>query len=114
MPTSAELKENQIRGYYHNTKSKLIDLFVKRGLIPETYHTNKQVKAMKDTDPKYNFLRQINSSPRKVEIRDLETHKVVLYSFIYKAAWVWDKNTGVISMYNLKSTEEQVCNQGVN
>ena len=39
MPTYAELmeilKENEIRGYSHYTKSKLIDLLFKRGLIPE-------------------------------------------------------------------------------
>ena len=39
MPTYIELmeilKENEIRGYSHYTKSKLIDLLVKRGLIPE-------------------------------------------------------------------------------
>ena len=38
------LKENQIKGYFHYTKSKFIDLLDKRGLIPETYETNKQVK----------------------------------------------------------------------
>ena len=42
------LKENQIKGYYHYTKSKLIDLLDKRGLIPEKYETNKQVNAKKD------------------------------------------------------------------
>ena len=55
MPTSAELKEipkdNQIRGCFHFIKSKLIDLFVKRGLIPEKYDTNKQEKVMKVIDP---------------------------------------------------------------
>ena len=39
MPTSAELieivKENEIRGYSHYTKSKLIDFLIKRGLIPK-------------------------------------------------------------------------------
>ena len=39
MPTYTELMEilkaNEIRGYYHYTKSKLIDLLIKRGLIPE-------------------------------------------------------------------------------
>ena len=39
MPTYAELieilKANEIRGYSHYTKSKLIDLLIKRGLIPE-------------------------------------------------------------------------------
>ena len=41
MPTYAELMEivqaNEIRGYSHYTKSKLIDLLVKRGLIPEKH-----------------------------------------------------------------------------
>ena len=39
MPTTEEvmkiLKENEIRGYSYYTKSKLIDLLIKRGLIPE-------------------------------------------------------------------------------
>ena len=106
MPTSAELKEilkeNQIRGYFHYTNSKLIDLLVKRGLIPEKYETNKQVKEKKDVDPKYNFLRQIHSNPKKVEIHDLETYKVIRYPSIYKAALALDQNTGVFSMYNGK------------
>ena len=53
MPTYRELMEilkaNEIRGYSHYTKSKLIYLLIKRGLIPEKYDTNKQVKARKDT-----------------------------------------------------------------
>ena len=106
MPTSAELKEIlkgiQIRGYSPYTKSKLIDLLVKSGLIPEKYETNKQVKAKKDLDSKYNFLRQIHRNPKKVEIHDLETDKVVLYPSMYKAALALDENTGVISMYNRK------------
>ena len=61
MPTSAGLmeilKENEIRGYSHYTKSKLNDLLFKRGLIPEKYATNKQEREKKDIDPKYNFLR---------------------------------------------------------
>ena len=35
------LKQIQIKGYSHDTKSKLIDLLDKRGLIPEQYETNK-------------------------------------------------------------------------
>ena len=39
MPTYAELMEilkaNEIRGYSNYTKSKLIDLLIKMGLIPE-------------------------------------------------------------------------------
>ena len=83
MSTYAELmeilKDNQIRGYSHQTKSKLIDLLVKRGLIPEQCGTNKHVEEMNDIDPKYNFLRQIRSNPKKIEIHDLETDKVDLY-----------------------------------
>ena len=45
MPTYAELleilKANEIRGYSHYTKSTLIDLLIKRGLIAEKYDTNK-------------------------------------------------------------------------
>ena len=55
MPTYAELMEilkaNETRGYSHYTKSKFIDLLIKRGLIPEKYDTNKKVKAWKDIDP---------------------------------------------------------------
>ena len=48
------LKENKIKGYSYYTKSKLIDLLHKRGLKPEKYETNKQVKAKKD--PNYNIF----------------------------------------------------------
>ena len=96
------LTENEIRGYSHYTKSKLIDLLIKRGLIPEKYGTNKQEKAKKDIDRKCNFLRQIRSNPKKVEILDLETDKVVLYPSIYMAALSLDQNTAVISMYDGK------------
>ena len=106
MPTYAELmeilKDNQITGYSHYTISKVIDLLVKRGLIPEQYVTNKQVKEKKDIDPKCNFLSQIRSNPKKVEIHDLETDKVDLYPSIYKAALAMDQNTGVIGMYDEK------------
>ena len=48
MPTYAELMEirkaNEIIGYSHYTKSKLIDSLVKRGLIPEKQGNNKQEK----------------------------------------------------------------------
>ena len=52
-------------------------MLIKRGLIPEKYDTNKQVKARKDIDPTYYFLKQIRSNPKKVEIHDLETDKIV-------------------------------------
>ena len=72
----------------------------KRGLILEKYETNKQVKAKKDIDPKYNFLMEGHSHPKKVEMHDLETDKVALYPSIYKAALALNHNPGVIGMYN--------------
>ena len=74
MPTYAQLmvilKANEIRGYSHYTKSKLVDLLGERGLMPEKYVII-QDKSKKDIDPKYIFLRQIRSNPRKVQIHDL-------------------------------------------
>ena len=32
----AMLKKNKIRGYLHYNKSELIDVLIKRGLLPET------------------------------------------------------------------------------
>ena len=32
----AMLKRNKIRGYLHYNKSELIDMLIKRGLLPET------------------------------------------------------------------------------
>ena len=106
MPTYAELmeilKENEIRGYSHSTKSKLIDLLVKRGLIPDKHGKNKQEKKIKDIDSKYYFIKQIRSNPKKVERHDLKTDKVVLYPSMYKAVLALDQNPGVISMYDGK------------
>ena len=55
MPTFSELieilKANEIRGYSHYTKSKLIDLLVKRGLYLKKHGNNKQEKMIKDIDP---------------------------------------------------------------
>ena len=106
MPTYAELMEiqkaNERRGYSHYTKSKLIDLLVKRGLTSEKYGADKQEKAMKDIDPKYYFLRQIRKNPKKFEIHDLETDNVALCPSIYQATLVLNENTGLIGMYNGK------------
>ena len=96
------LKENQIKVYFHYTKSKLIDLLYKRGLIPVKYETIKQVKAKKDIVPKYNFLREGHSHQKTVEIHDLETDKVDLYPSIYRVALALDQNPRVIGMYNGK------------
>ena len=93
------LKANEIRGYSHYTKSKLIDLLVKRGFIPEKHGKNKQEKIIKDIDPKYNFLRRIRKNSKKVEIHYLVTDNFVRYHSIYKPALALDQNFRIIGMY---------------
>ena len=44
----------------------------------------------------------MRSNPKKVEIHDLETDKVVPYPSIYKAALNLDHSTRVIGMYKGK------------
>ena len=67
----AMLKENKIGGYLHYNKSELVDVLVKRGLVPETMKitTITSLSERKDTkkeiNPKYNFLKYIRNSPRK-------------------------------------------------
>ena len=60
------LKANEIRGYYHYTKSKLIDFLIKRGLIPVKYGSNKEEKTKKDIDPKYNFFKAYTQQSKEV------------------------------------------------
>ena len=95
MPLYAELMEilkaNEIREYSRYTKTKLIDLLIERELIPDKYANNKQVKAKKDINPKYNFLGPISSNPKKVEIHDLKTDKVVFILLYTRLLWPWIK-----------------------
>ena len=55
MPTYAQLvailQANEIRGYSHCTKSKLVDMLGERGLMPEKYDIIIQDKSKKDIDP---------------------------------------------------------------
>ena len=70
----AMLKENEIRGYLHYNKSELVDVLVKRGLLPETMKitTITSLPEREDTkeeiNPKYHFLKYIRNSPKKIEI----------------------------------------------
>ena len=106
MPTYAQLvailKANEIRGYSHYTKSKLVDWLSERRLMPEKYDIIIQDKSKKDIDTKYIFLRQIRSNQRKVQIHDLETDEVAIYPSIYRAALAMGQNPRVIGMYNGK------------
>ena len=40
----------------------------------------------KEINPEYNFLKHTRNSPKKVEIRDMETGEIIVYYSMYKAA----------------------------
>ena len=75
----AMLKENKIGGYLHYNKSELVDVLVKRGLLPDTMNITtitslpERGNTKKKINPKYNFLKHVRNSPKKVEIQDMET-----------------------------------------
>ena len=87
----AMIKETK-KGYLHYNKSELIDVLVERGLLPETINIKtitslpERENTKKEINPKYNFLKHIRNCPKKVEIRDMETGEIIVYSSIYKAA----------------------------
>ena len=104
----AMLKENKIRGYLHYNKSELVDVLVKRGLLPDTMNITtitplpERENTKKEINPKYNFLKHIRNSPKKVEIQDMETGEIIIYSFMYKAAKTFNQQSRLISAYDGK------------
>ena len=64
----AMLEENKIRRYLHYKKSELVDVLVKRGLLPETIKNTtitslpEREDTKKEINPKYNFLKHIRNS----------------------------------------------------
>ena len=69
----AMLNENKIRGFLHYNKSKLVDVLVKRVLLPETIKIititslPEREDTMKEINSKYNSLKHIRSCPKKVK-----------------------------------------------
>jgi hypothetical protein len=78
------MKENNIQGYSSMKKSEMIAQLVGKGIL-----SNEQVmkpeKPPKVINPKYAYLEGIRNSPKRVEIRDLETNTVNIYPSIHKA-----------------------------
>ena len=97
------LTENKIRGYLHYNKSELVHVLVKRGLVPETMNITtitalaEREDTKKEINPKYNFLKHIRNNPKKVEIRDMETGEIIVYSSMYKAVNRFNQQTRLIS-----------------
>ena len=104
----AMLKENNIRGCLHYNKPELVDVLVKRGLLPETMKitSSTSLPKRKDTkkkiNPKYNFLKHIRNSPKKVEIHHMKTGEIIVYSSMYKAAKRFNQQSRLIYTYDGK------------
>ena len=70
----AMLKENKIRGYLLYNKSELVDVLVKKGLLPETIKITtftslpEREATKKEINPKYNFLKLIVQRRLRSEI----------------------------------------------
>ena len=104
----AMLKENKITGYLHYNKSELVDVLVKRGLLPETIKIttiaslSERENTKKEINPKYNFLKHIRNSSKKAEIHDMETGEIIIYSSMYKTAERFNQQSRLISTYDGK------------
>ena len=64
--------------------------------LPERENTKKEI------NPKYNFLTHIRNISKKVEIQDMETGEIVIYSSMYKAAKRFNHHSRLISTYDGK------------
>ena len=102
------IKENKIRGCLHNNKPELADVLVKRGLLPEIIKITtitsppEREDARKEINPKYKFIKYIHNSPKKVEIRDMETGEIIAYFSMYKATKRFNQQSGLISAFDGK------------
>ena len=100
------LNKNKIRGYLHYNKPGLIEVLIKRRLQPETINATaittlpERENTKRERNPKYNFLKHIRNSPKKNEIRDIETDEIIVYSSMYKAVKTFSQQSRLISTYN--------------
>ena len=104
----AMLKRNNIRGCLQYNNPELVDVLVSRGLLPEIIKitTITSLPERKDTkkerNPKYNFLKHIRNTPKKVEILDMEIGEIIVYSSMYKAAKRFNQQSRLINAFDGK------------
>ena len=83
-------------------------MLLKRGLVPDTTNittiTSQPARenTKKEINPNYNFLDHIRNSPKKVEIRDMKTGEIIVYSSTYKVAERFNQQSRLISAYDGK------------
>ena len=106
--TKRNAKENKIRGSLHYNKSELVDVLVKRGLLPDTMNITsitslpERENAKKEINYKYNFPKHIRNIPKKVEIQVMEKGEIIIYSSMHKAAKRFNQQSRLISTYDGK------------
>ena len=104
----AMLKEIKISGYLHYNKSEPVDVLVKRGLLPDTMNITtitwlpERENTKNEINPKYNFLKHISNSSKKVEIQDMATGEIIIYSSMYNDAKRFNQQSRLISTYDGK------------
>ena len=83
-------------------------MLVERVLLPETIEIKtitsppERENKKKEINPKYNFLKHIRNSSKKVEIRDMETGEIIVYSSMNQAAKRFYQQSRLISAYDGK------------
>ena len=88
-------------------------MLIQRRLLPDTMNITtitslpERQNTKKEINPKYNFLKHIRNSPKKVEIRDIETDEIIVYSFMYKAAKTFNQQSRLISAYDGKMSRNR-------
>ena len=81
-------------------------MLLKRGLLPDTMNITtitslpERENIKKEINHKYNFLKYIRNNPKKVEIQDMETGEIMIYSSMYKAAKTFNQQSRLISAYD--------------
>ena len=75
------LKENKIHFYSYWDEKKLVDLANEHEML-----SKKASKKEKSKDPKFDRLKTIKNSPRKVSLEDIETGEIKTFPSIYIAA----------------------------
>ena len=92
MTSVAELKQiakqNNLRGYSHLSREKLIELLKEKNLMPE------------EKEPKYINLVGIRNNPHDVIIVDITTKEEFKFPSIYKASKFLGKTPRIITYWN--------------
>ena len=104
------MKENKIKGSSYMNKPEIIKLLLDKGILSQDSMKKSDASVKREIDSKYEFLKSIRNNPKRVEIRDLETGEITVYSSIYKASRAIRRNTKFITDNNGKAWKNMVIN----